>query len=47
MKLTANADYQVSILEIASSSLTLDEVIQMEARWKEKLLSRQFGLNRN
>ena len=47
MKLNPESDYQVSILEFASSSLSLDEVIQMESRWKDKLLSRVFGLNRN
>jgi hypothetical protein len=40
-------DYQVSILEVASSSLSDDEVVLMEARWKDKLLSRKFGFNRN
>jgi hypothetical protein len=40
-------DYQVSILEVASSSLSDDEVIRMEARWKDKILSREFGFNRN
>jgi hypothetical protein len=47
MKLAPESEYQVSILEIASSSMSIDEVIVMEARWKEKLLTRTFGLNRN
>lgn len=47
MKLVAGNDYQVSILEYASSSLNADEVIELEARWKDKLLTRDFGLNRN
>ena len=47
MKLAPGNDYQVSILEFASSSLGHDEVIQMEGRWKDKLLTREFGLNRN
>lgn len=47
MKLVADHDYQVSILEYASSSLSADEIIRMEAVWKDKLLTRQFGFNRN
>ena len=47
MKLLPDNDYQVSILEVASSSVSDDEVIRMEARWKGKLLSREFGMNRN
>lgn len=43
----AKSDYQVSILETASSSATLTELIEMENRWKEKLRSREFGLNAN
>jgi GIY-YIG catalytic domain len=41
------ADYQVSVLEVASSSVEPDEIIKMETRWKQKLLSRKFGLNAN
>jgi hypothetical protein len=41
------ADYQVSVLEVASSSASADVVAQMETRWKQKLLSRKFGLNAN
>lgn len=47
MKLVAGNDYQVSILEFGSSSLSFDEIVGMEARWKDKLLTRTFGLNRN
>jgi hypothetical protein len=47
MKLSPENDYQVSILEMAPSSLSIEDVINMEARWKDKLLSRTFGLNRN
>jgi hypothetical protein len=46
MKLVPENDYQVSILEFASSTLSSDEVIRMEERWKAKLLTRKFGLNR-
>lgn len=41
------ADYQVSILEVASSTAGLTELVAIENRWKEKLRSRQFGLNAN
>ncbi|HUG94182.1 MAG TPA: GIY-YIG nuclease family protein [Planctomycetaceae bacterium] len=41
------SDYQVSILEVAGSSATADEIHQMEGRWQAKLQSREMGLNRN
>ena len=41
------ADYQVSVLEFASSSAKPDEIAKLESRWKQKLLSRKFGLNVN
>lgn len=41
------ADYQVSVLEVASSSAGVDVLIKMEERWKLKLLTRKFGLNAN
>lgn len=47
MKLAPSTDYQVSILEFASSSLDREAIIRMEERWKDKLLSRSFGLNEN
>ncbi len=47
MKFALDDNYQVSVLEFVSSTLTFDEVIRLEARWKEKLLTRTFGLNRN
>jgi hypothetical protein len=40
-------DYWVSVLEVASSSDGPDDVIALENRWKEKLRSREFGLNGN
>jgi hypothetical protein len=36
--------YQVSILEITNSEA---EVISIEEMWKKKLMSREFGLNKN
>ncbi len=41
------SDYQVSVLEVAASSTSSDELLKMENRWKEKLLSRRFGLDGN
>ena len=41
------SDYQVSILEVAGTSLTTEEILAMELLWKEKLQSREMGLNRN
>lgn len=40
-------DYRVSILEVAGSLTTDDDIVRMEIRWKEKLQSREMGLNRN
>jgi hypothetical protein len=41
------SDYQVSVLEVAASSVSTSELLKLEGRWKEKLLSRRFGLNGN
>jgi hypothetical protein len=41
------ADYQVAILEVSPSSASQDEVIAAECLWKDKLLTRVHGLNRN
>lgn len=41
------SDYQVSILEVVSSSLSNDEIIARESLWKQKLRSQEMGLNRN
>ena len=40
-------DWQVSILEVAGSAATVEDIIRMEATWKTKLHSRTIGLNRN
>lgn len=45
MKAHPHRDYLVSVLELAASSSTQSEIIQMEERWKERLLTRKFGLN--
>lgn len=41
------SDYQVSILEIAGSAASLDDILRMEIRWKAKLQTREMGLNGN
>jgi len=41
------SDYQVSILEVAGTSETIDDILKMEGRWQYKLQSREMGLNRN
>lgn len=41
------SDYRVSILEVAGSAASVEDILIMEARWKAKLQSREMGLNRN
>jgi hypothetical protein len=41
------SDYQVSILEVAGTSATIEDVRMMEGRWQAKLQSKEMGLNRN
>lgn len=40
-------NYQVSILEVAGTSATTDDILAMEGRWQLKLQSQEMGLNRN
>lgn len=40
-------NFQFSILQILPKTLTADEVIAIESRYKKKLLSIQFGMNDN
>lgn len=40
-------NYQVSVLEVVDQNTTDDTIERIESNWKNKLLSRQFGLNRN
>jgi hypothetical protein len=47
MKKIEDADYQVTILEVSASTANPTEIIEAEARWKNKLLTRHFGLNMN
>jgi hypothetical protein len=41
------SDYQVSILEVAGSSLQIEDIVAMETRWKRKLQSGEMELTRN
>lgn len=41
------SDYQVSILEVAGTSATTEDILRMEGRWQSKLQSHEMGLNRN
>lgn len=41
------SDYQVSILEVCGSQTSMDDMLKLEALWKQKLQSREMGLNRN
>lgn len=41
------SDYQVSILEVAGSAASAEDILKMEARWKVKLQTREMGLNGN
>jgi hypothetical protein len=45
MKDTADDDYQVSILEVASSSATEPDIVRLEHLWMMKLMSTSIGLN--
>ena len=47
LKSRERSDYQVSILEVAGSGSNSDDILKMESRWKEKLQSREMGLNKN
>jgi hypothetical protein len=41
------SDYQASILEVAGTASTADDILKMEQLWKDKLQSQEMGLNRN
>lgn len=40
-------DYQITILEVAGSAASEGDIAAMESLWKEKLKSREMGLNAN
>lgn len=41
------SDYQISILETVGSAATDADILALESLWKQKLQSREMGLNRN
>jgi len=47
LKSRDRSDYQVAILEVAGSSATDADITALETLWKEKLQTRQMGLNSN
>jgi hypothetical protein len=47
LKSRDSSDYQVSILEVAGTATSANELNQMESLWKAKMQSRAMGLNRN
>ncbi len=44
LKARGRKAYQVTVLEVVNSD---EEIERVESAWKEKLMSRKFGLNRN
>lgn len=40
-------DFQFQVLQILPKTLSDDEVIRIESLWKDKLLTRKFGMNDN
>ncbi len=42
-----NARYQVSVLEVISPTASQEDVTKIERAWKEKLCTREHGLNEN
>lgn len=47
LKSREQSDYQISILEVAGTSATTDDIHTMEGRWQTKLQSQEMGLNLN
>ena len=45
MRLTADDDYQVSILEVAASSALEPDILRLEQLWIRKLMTTTYGLN--
>lgn len=41
------ARYQVSVLQVVDIGLPDDRIERLEAAWKDKLITRKYGLNRN
>jgi hypothetical protein len=47
LKARDRSDYRISILQTVGTAVTEGELLALEARWKDKLQSREMGLNRN
>jgi GIY-YIG catalytic domain len=47
LKSREKSNYQVSILETVSFATSIEEILDIETRWKQKLQSREIGLNSN
>lgn len=45
LKAANKKEYHVSILEVAGTNLTTNDIIRLESLWKHKLGTRAFGLN--
>lgn len=47
LKSSEPSDYEISILEVSGSVASQEEILAAEGVWKQKLKSREMGLNRN
>jgi hypothetical protein len=47
LKARERSDYTVSVLQVAGSADTRDDILAMESSWKAKLETRRTGLTRN
>ena len=47
LRLRDPSDYVISVLEVAGSNATADDILTLETIWKVKLQSRDIGLNFN
>ncbi|MDK1020326.1 MAG: GIY-YIG nuclease family protein [Candidatus Hydrogenedentes bacterium] len=47
LKKHKTSGYRASVLEVASPTATHEEIIATENFWKQKLLTQEFGLNKN
>lgn len=47
LRIRQPSDYVISVLEVAGSSATTEEILALEVNWKVKLQSRDIGLNHN
>lgn len=45
LQMTADADYQVTILEVAASSASVSDIVYLEHHWMRKLMTTTYGLN--